>query len=388
MAEGKPAKSLAQFGETAKAPTASIAVKGAQRLLTITELQRVGNSLQPTGIEFKFARENFTAPRGGQSFGLDLRTIRTDLPGSEDPIEQVLGWNYTPFTVKGVWDDRHAGSGYAEKTRKDFEQLVKRGNPVRYQFEQLSITGLITKFEFLYLRQDYQTYSFTMSPHKRYETETVRVDANKFRKVFTDPKNSVKLARNALELMKADQALASLKAGARVQQLLKTGIFSDINASLDEIETYISSTEKLVDTEMLGPIENATKALARGAAVMASAKTAAATLLHKQQSLGASVHMSISSLAENFRFEGWHRTLAGSTRAFVVTGEQSRRDFIYRAKPKPKRLHRVKQGESLYQISTRYYGTPHHWRDILFANHLQSIVLQGGELLEIPELRL
>lgn len=388
MAESKPAKSLSQFGETVKAPSASIAVKGSERLLTISELQRVGTSLQPTGIEFKFARENFTAPRGGQLFGLDLRTVRTDLPGSEDPIEQVLGWNYTPFTVKGVWDDRHAGTGYAEKTRKDFELLVKRGNPVRYQFEQLSIIGLITKFEFLYVRQDYQTYSFTISPHKRYENETVRVDSNKFRKVFTDPKNSVKIAREALELMKADQALASLKAGARVQQLLKSGVFSDINASLDTIETYISSTEKLVETEMLGPIENATKALARGAAIMASTKTALATLLHKQASLASSVHMSISSVAETFRFEGWHRTLAGSARAMVVSSEQTRRDFIYRAKPKPKRLHRVKQGESLYQISTRYYGTPHHWRDILFANHLTSIVLQGGELLEIPELKL
>ncbi len=388
MAQSKPAKSLSSFGESPNKSLSTVGVKGNERMLVLTELQRVGVSLQSTGTEFKFSRENWTAPRGPQEFGLELRTSRHDLPGSEEPVEQVLGWNHSPFTVKGVWDDRHAGHGYAEQTRSDFEKMFKRGNPVRYQFEQLTIIGLITKFTFLYVRKDYQTYTFTFSPHFRYEGETARVDSNKFRRVFTDPKQSVKKCRDAIDLMKANQALASFKAHARVQSLLKNNIFSQINESLDVLENYISKSEKLVDTEILGPVENATKALNRGAQIMASVKTAAATLLNKQKSLQASTHMSIASVAETFKFEGWHRTLAGSTRKFVTEAEQTRRDFAYRAQPKPKRLHRVRQGESLYQISTRYYGTPHHWREILATNHLTSIVLQGGELLEIPELKL
>jgi hypothetical protein len=381
-----PPKSLSSFGETPS--LSSYKVRGSERMLVITELQRLGKSLAPTGVEFKFARENFTAPRGGQQFGLVLRTMRKDLPGGEEPVEQVLGWNYEAFTVKGVWDDRHAGKDYAESTRKDFEAMVKRGNPIRYQFEQLSITGLITKFETLYVRKDYQTYSFTISPHFRYEGETVRQNANSARSIVNDPKNAVKKAREGLELMKADQDLASLNAQARVQQLLKSDAFSEINDALDTIESHITSAETLVDKELLGPEENATKALNRGAQIMASVKTAAATLLDKQRSLIASAEMSIDSLTENLKFETWHRSLAGSTRMMVVQAEQSLRDFQLRSQPKPKRLHRVKAGESLYQISTRYYGTPHHWRDILTANKLSSIVLQGGELLEIPELKL
>lgn len=388
MAQSKPAKSLASFGESISKSTGSIRVKGSERMLTLTELQRVGTSLQPTGVVFKFARENFSAPRGPQTFGLELRTVRTDLPGSEEPIEQVLGWNYSPFSVKGCWDDRYGGSGYAEQTRKDFELMVKRGNPIRYQFEQLSVTGLITKFEFTYVRKDYQMYNFTISPHFRYEGETIRVDSNKFRRVFTDPRTAVKKARLGLDEMARAHALASFAAHARVQQLLKSDIFSQINSSLDDIESGISSAEKLADTEILGPVENATKALNRGAQILNSVKTAAATLINKQKSLQRSANMSISSFSEGLKFETWHRTLGGATRRLVVDTEQGRRDFAYRAQPKPKRLHRVRQGESLYQISTRYYGTPHHWRDILLANKLQAIVLQGGELLEIPELKL
>lgn len=388
MAESKPAKSLSSFGETTSKSLSSRTVRGSERMLVVTELQRVGNSLQPTGVEFKFARENFSAPRGPQQFGVELRTFRADLPGAEEPVEQVLGWNYKPFTVKGVWDDRHAGSGYAEQTRKDFEALVKRGNPVRYQFEQISITGLIKEFDTLYVRKDYQTYSFTISPHNRYQGETVRVDVNKTRKIFTDPKNAVKKAREGLDAIKKAQEIASAKTNARVQQLLNSGVFAQLNSSISTLETFITNAEQLVEKEILGPAENATKALNRGAQVMLSAKTAVATLLSQQKSLQASTSMSIDNLVENLKFENWQRTLAGSARQFVVTSEQSRRDFAYRAQPKPKRLHRVRQGESLYQISTRYYGTPHHWREILAANKLSSIVLQGGELLEIPEIKL
>lgn len=390
MAESKPAKSLASFGEQSAVPKPSTAlsVKGAERMLVITELQRVGENLGPTGVSFKFSKENFSAPRGPQQFGLSLRTMRTDLPGSEDPVEQVLGWNYEPFTVKGVWDDRHAGAGYAEQTCREFRDMVKRGNPVSYQFEQTSFRGLITKFEWLYVRKDYQTYSFTISPHKMRENETVRVDSNKFRKVFTDPRTAVLRAQAGLDAMKRAQALASFAANARVQQLLKTGIFAELNDALDTVEQGITSAKNLVDKELLGPIENATKALNRGAQIMNSVKTAQASILSKTKSLNRSTHMSLDSVAENLKFETWHRSLSGATRLSVVEVEQSRRDFAYRAQPKPKRLHRVRQGESLYQISTRYYGTPHHWRDILAINKLSSIILQGGELLEIPELKL
>ncbi len=388
MAQSKPAKSLASFGETPLRATAAQKVKGAERMLTLTQMQRIGSDLRPTGTIFKFSRENFSAPRGPQSFGVDLRTARQDLPGSEEPVEQVLGWSYTPFTVKGVWDDRYAGAGYAQDTLRAFELMVKQGFPVQYQFEQISITGLITKFEFLYVRKDYHTYSFTMSPHNRYQGETVREDPNKFRKIHLDPKQSVKLAREGLDQMKADQALASLRAQSRVQQLLNSSIFTDINANLDTIEAFITSSEQLVEKEILGPVANATKALNRGAQIMSSVKTAVATLLNQQKSLQASANLSVTSLTESLQFEGWHRTLAGSARKFVVNAEQSRRDFSYRAQPKPKRLHRVRQGESLYQISTLYYGTPHHWREILTANKLSAFILQGGELLEIPELKL
>lgn len=383
MALSKPQNT--NFGET---PLASIKVRGATRMLTITELERVGKTLQPTGIEFRFSRENFTAPRGPQQFGVQLRTSRQDLPGAEEPVEQVLGWNYTPFTVTGVWDDRHAGSGYAEQTRRDFENMIKRGNPIRYQFEQVSFTGLITNLTINYQRQDRQGYTFTISPHFRYEGETVRMDPNSNRKVVNDPRTSVALARAELERLKIEQANARWQSNSKVQSLLKSTLFSDINDALDTVETSITSAENTVEKEILQPGQDAVNALNRGAQIMGSVKTALSSVLSTTRSIASGASMATSSLVENLKFEKWLRGVSAGARSSVVASEQSRQDFAFRARPKPKRLHRVRQGESLYQISTRYYGTPHHWRDLLIVNKLSSIVLNGGELIEIPELKL
>jgi nucleoid-associated protein YgaU len=342
----------------------------------------------PSGTEFKFAKENFSAPRGPQAFGLQLRTARQDLPGSEEPVEQVLGWNYTPFTVSGVWDDRYAGTGYAEQTRRDFEDMVKRGNLIKYQFEQLSIRGLITQFNLNWKRADMIGYSFTISPHYRYKGETVRVDANKAVKVTLDPKTAVSKARQALELLKADQDLAGIRANAQVQQLLKSSIFSSINSGLDTIESGVSRAENTVQNEILKPGQDAANALNRGAQAMGSVKTAVSSLLSTSRGIVASVHMSTSSLVENLKFETWSRALSADALLLAGVADDSATQMALRAQPKPKRLHRVRQGESLYQISSLYYGTPFHWRDILLANNLNTIVLTGGELLTIPDVKL
>jgi nucleoid-associated protein YgaU len=391
-------KKLADFGADPSIPEISnpnlrsTKVRGNQRLLTITELQRTdspnGIDFVPSGVEFKFSKENFSAPRGPQSFQLQLRTSRQDLPGSEEPVEQVLGWNYNPFTVTGVWDDRYAGTGYAEQTRRDFEDMVKRGNLIKYQFEQLSIRGLITSFQVNWKRADLIGYSFTISPHYRYKGETVRVDANKAVKVTMDPKTAVAKARQALELLKADQDLAGIRANARVQQLLKSTAFSDINAGLDTIESGVSRAENTVQNEILKPGQDAANALNRGAQAMSSVKTAVSSLLSTSRNIVASVHMSTSSLVENLKFESWSRSISANALLLAGVADDSATQMALRAQPKPKRLHRVRGGESLYQISTMYYGTPFHWRDILFANNLTSIVLNGGELLTIPDIKL
>jgi nucleoid-associated protein YgaU len=373
------------LGQVANTGITGSTARGSARIFSIVELRRSGASFEPTGIEFKWSADNFAAPRGAWQFGLQLRTMRRDLPGNEDPVEQVLGWNYTPFQVQGVWDDRHAGANYALTTWRDFEAMVKRGNLVRVQFEQVAITGLITQVQFAYRRRDQIGYTITVSPHQRFQGETVRLEVSPQRRVVVDPKTSVQRARAALEAVQVEHARARIENLSRVQQLLSTPVFSDVGEIIDDIDGFVTFAETTVDSQIT-QVENAATALNRGAQTMASVKTSAATLLARLQSAASTSEMAVDTVIETLQFEQWLRGLAATSRQLIVQAKQSEDDFALRAQPKPKRMHRCRQGESLYAISTRYYGTPHHWRQILSLNQLSSLILEGGELLVIPEI--
>lgn len=360
--------------------------KGAARVFEITELLRVGESLSPTGEKFVFSTDNFAMPRGPWVYGIKLRTVRRDLPGSEEPVEQVLGWNYTPFTIQGVWDDRHGGADYAMTTRRAFEALVKRGRPIRLMTEELAIMGMITDLQITRIRKDLIGYAFTFSPHARYEKETVRQDASPSLKVTSDPRTSVKKARSGLEAVQAEQARARDANGSAVQQKLKTGVFAEIDDHLSDLAELIGQAENTVEKEIL-KAEDAANALNRGAQIMASVKTVVFSLLNRTRSIAATVDFASETIVDTMNFESWQRGVSASARMLAVTCGLAENDFKLRAQPKPKRLHRTRPGETLYAISTRYYGTPHQWRKILKHNRLSSIILEGGELLEIPEFR-
>jgi LysM domain-containing protein len=364
----------------------SAGIKGQARVFTITEMVRIGDSLQPSGVEFKFSTENFAAPRGPWSYGIKLRTVRRDLPGSEEPVEQVLGWNYTPFQINGVWDDRHGGANFATATRRAFEEMVKRGRAIKIQMEDLAIEGLITDLNITRARKDLMGYQFTFSPHKRDEGDSVRQDASPNLRVTTDPRTSVLKARRALEGLQAEQARARAASLSAVQQKLSTGIFGEINSDIDEMAVAITSAENTVDKEIL-KAEEAANALNRGAQTMAGVKTIVSRLLERTRVIAATTHLASETIVDVMSFESWHRGVSAGARRFAITAGLAQNDFALRARPKPRRLHRVRPGETLYQISTRYYGTPHQWRSILKHNHLSSIILEGGELLEIQELR-
>lgn len=368
--------------------TSSVATgkHGATRVFSVTEMKKVGDSLQPTGEDFRFSTDNFAAPRGPWQFGVKLRTVRHDLPGSEEPSEQVLGWNYTPFQVAGVWDDRYGGQGYAADTRARFEAMVKRGRVVRVSFEEITIFGLIVDFSITRFRKDRQGYSFTLSPHNRYEGETSRVDASPGQKVTSDPRTSVKKARRALEALQAAQARARASNASRVQQALATDLFRELDSDIANVAESITFAESTVNNEIL-KAQDATNALNRGAQTMASVKTGCFAILTRTRGVASTTALALDTAVEVLQYEAWKRGVCDAASRLALTADLGHRDFELRAQPKPTRLHRVRPGETLYTISNLYFGTPHHWREILRHNHLSSIILEGGELLSIPEPR-
>lgn len=363
--------------------------QGAERAFTITELRRVASGsgksgLIATGVKFVWTAATHSIPRGSWNFGIEHRTNREDYAGGEEPIEQMLGWNYTPFTLTGCWDDRYGGSGYAESTRTDFENLIKRGNPVRLEFENLSITGVIKNCEFGYKRRDLIEYKFQFSPHNRTENETVRPDPALSGRATMDPRTVAKLARQKLEAVQAAQAMATAANLSQVQSVLSIDVFSELNSDLDEISGQMAAVDNIVNDQIF-KAESAANAFLRATQIFASVKTSAASAITRIQSISSAASLGVQTAVTTLDFESWHRGLGARLRELVVGADDSQKQLKTRTQPAVKKLHRAREGESLYAISNYYYGTPHRWREIAERNGLTALLLDGGELLVIPE---
>ena len=296
----------------------------------------------------------------------------------------MLGWHYTPFTLNGCWSDKHAGSNFAVDTWKAFELLTKRGNLVRLEFEEVQIVGLITNASFSYKRRDYIEYSFTFSPHFRAKNESVRPPIGQGPRATMDPKTVAKLARAKLDELAATQALATAANLSQVQQLLSTDVFRDLNGDLDSIAADMLKVESAVNEEIF-KAENAANTFLRAVQIFATIKSTAATAITRLQGINSTVGLGVETAITALDYDSWSRGMGASLRELVVQCDDSQKQLAARATPGIKKLHRARAGESLYAISNQYYGTPHRMRQLLEANGLTKIVLDGGELLMIPE---
>ena len=179
---------------------------------TITERPDLGGFRPRSGKGqvFKWSSQNQNIPQGAWEFGGQLRTNRINYPGTDRPTEQVLGPNYTPFTLTGRWKNKFnrapvgegqespvpgaEGNNYAENEMRLFETMCRRGNVIELQFQEITITGLITEWSFLYKRRWDIGYSFTFSPHTKGGQDEIAFTQDQ--KPMSSPKRLADLTKN------------------------------------------------------------------------------------------------------------------------------------------------------------------------------------------------
>src|SRR5438445_9385667 len=78
------------------------------------------------GVQFTFSEAGRSLPRNDWTVARKIRVKRRDYAGTDIPTEQVLGSNFEPFTLEGVWDNRYNGgttANFAEDTLHAFEEM-------------------------------------------------------------------------------------------------------------------------------------------------------------------------------------------------------------------------------------------------------------------------
>ena len=103
------------------------------------------------------------------------------------------------------------------------------------------------------------------------------------------------------------------------------------------------------------------------------------------QELISSDALAYNDVIATLRFEEWVRTQQMECNRMIGAARASETDARARAARRPRGVHRTKQGDTLDRISMKWYGTPDGSKLIRDANNLDSIILDGGIDLIIPD---
>jgi hypothetical protein len=339
----------------------------------------------------------------------------------------VLGPNFEAFTLSGIWDDRYAGEGFADKQRIEFEKLVQRGNFCRFTFQKVTFTGIITHFKATYRRGYYVPYEFTVSPHYRVSAGDSRKASQLVPKATSAPDSLLKVQTKLQEVNQLQtsasaagaaqdglpestqlqssffnqasalqSAIGNLTAGinntssvAAFAPLVPGVLYSTFGGLIDALQTAADTLGTILDTRGAVPAADAsgTSTLAKISSGFSSIAQQAAAALPQFATLSTASNLSFEGGVVNLSFEFWQRGLAARFRQLVVIATAAAKDAAALDQGNALALYRPRHGESLYGISNRFYSTPHHWRDVFDANHLVGITMTGSELLIIPDRR-
>lgn len=311
------------------------------------------------------------APVGPWDMTGKLHTVRTDYPGARIPSEQVLYAAHEPFTWTGRWDDRYNYAGYAKAEKQRFEEMCRRGNPVKFEYQVYAYWGIITNWKFSFRRRWDIGYTFTVSVHS------------------IDGEN--KLDRSPVVQQQPEQALddidilAAATAKAHSEKpawATSTPLVSNVSQALGKVSERINAVANALSTSqgVLKPISDAKNLALQFRALQGECSNVVLQLVTARSDLD----MGVRTAKAVLDFEAWSRNTKNLMRLTMGRSKAAADDMDRRDIPSTKAIYRPRKGESLYAISRKAYGTPNAWHTIMRANHLTTLVMAGTETLTIP----
>jgi len=346
------------------------------RIFTITELRRTGAGVfEATPQAWRWDASSRTAPHGEIENELQIKTVRQEYPGADEPTEQVLHASWQPFELEGAWDNRHAGPGYAMDTYREFGRFVARAPLVRMELEEWSITGLITSLVLRYNRADRIGWKLTVSQHRHDTVGSTRSSTR-----ITSP-TSKPVREHVAEAQALAAGLVAANDAARAIPVSDSTLIEEG----ERLELLDAGVTRLVSSSGAGLETEAGQKLLAFSGQFRALGEAALSVTDVLVPVRSGAQVAFDDAIWWLRFDEHVHQSAADARALASLAFIAEADMRVRADARPIAIHRARAGESWYRISERYYGTPSEWRRIYEANGLQSMILDGTEELIVPE---
>lgn len=345
--------------------------------------------------------------------------VKEYYPGNDEPTVQVLGARETDlkitgrFKVKRLKGDPDTYRTVPKLLCDALDDMRKRGNLVRLTLG------------------DWVRYGFIEDTNWKMKTLADIEYEISFFVIGDKPPSQCKLNDEGLDVPTAEN-LALIAAAVDLENMaalpfagMSLGLFAQVQALIGNVATALAVVTKFVDV-VVGAAENVEALANRAVGLIKYAQSTVATFKRrvgalssyanrdlartwdeatdaKQASYIMKVQLSTSKPPEPSAAQIAASNAKSSTYTPKVSSQQQvdagnkpgksidallqemLTKFEKIANSLPVARYLVKSGDTLQQISTRYYKTPDNWKKIYDHNKLTTTVLVAGTVLEIPK---
>ncbi len=347
-------------------------------IMRIQELRRTGaGTLEDGLVKFEWSGPNHSSMQGTLDLELMVKTVRKEMPGSNEVVEQVLSSTWQPFEMSGEWDDKWAGRGFAMGMYNDFSQFVARAPLVRMTLDKHSLVGILTNLKIKYQKESKISWTITMSPHanESFEDPALVTDRrDRVRKPIDQWWQTFKAQLDAMTALR--KGVGNLPLRADVLSTFDT-LLAKVNSVVDQLSNIATNGLQGSDTE---------RDLLRVSSTFRRIRGAGLEVTYGIQKQSNTVDVAYQDVIGTLKYDEWTNTTITALWRSTGLARQAEIDMQSRLGLNPIAIYRPKKRESLERISVKFYGTPDNWTKIYDGNHLKSRVLDGTEELLIPRL--
>lgn len=334
-------------------------------------LQLVGNFMPM--VPFEWDREQ--------------RIAKDYYPGNPEATGHILGIKHGDLTIKGRFKDKKFKDpsyyGVSYQYTQALEQMATRGNLVKFGFEgpggKWIRWGFLQKPSFKLHKLslvDYELTFFVVS-----DTQPVNNYFSADEKQAPVSANNQLIAAAAAFNKSFSSVPTSMPASLadKMNQLIN-GVAQNINLVTNFVTGIISTAQDVGNSanRALGLIKNARASIS----VM---KRNIDNVSHSFSSFSFATTPAAKTTATFRNIAFVHEAVAGTVPLSSYLA-QMQAIFTALAQTIPLARYRVKSGDTLQNISIKFYGIVDHWSDIYDHNKLQTTVLVNGTILEIPKI--
>lgn len=341
-------------------------------------------------------------PYRGTNWEIGQNTKRTVYPGNPVATLQLLGPSEEPTSMNGQWKDRFLSGAIVKNGDPDaissaleavqlFGDLLRQGKRVRVQWASFVRSGLIKKFVATPDRAQDIAWDLEFEWDSRDDEEAPRATTEQSAPSGQD------LLRRQNEL----EDVASLAPPTAAQEL--AGVIEFINGIRDKLASLIDNlrtVETIVNAPaaILGAIRNDVRTLVdqiedfrqrilgpRSSARGPSSQRIKGDFTSPTGPGRRGGAASSSSSVQELQFEIWCRSLGASAGALSFQLQRLLLDVLSRSQPRTARVIVAKQGDTLYSLATRFYGSPDFANFLALTNRLTTALVPPGYQLRIPE---